>query len=178
MFSARYPSFNEMPFSWRNVDIGGYTFSSDPVTLNPRSFSAAATDAMAVPQLPRKGNFFGASFTRILYAAQRISPAKRKRASSRAERGTSQKRARFLVTSRGTHGMGCTFARFFAPKAFGAQDDKMRSAAITSSQTPPPRPTLHPAGPVRTRARDPDTFWPRDRPDKIPGTAKIESWLQ
>ena len=43
-----------MPWLSRNVDIGGYMFSSEPVTVNPRSRSAAATAPIAVPQMPRK----------------------------------------------------------------------------------------------------------------------------
>ena len=38
--------------SAKNVDMGGYTLWSEPVTANPLSRIAAATDAMAVPQIP------------------------------------------------------------------------------------------------------------------------------
>jgi hypothetical protein len=55
-----------------------------------------------------------------------------------------------------------------------ARHDTMAYPRITSSQTPPLPPTLHPEGSVRIRARDPDTFWPASRPDKIPGTVKTE----
>ena len=55
-----------------------------------------------------------------------------------------------------------------------ARHDTMACPRITSSQTPPLLPKLHPEGSVRIRARDPDTFWPASRPDKIPGTVKTE----
>jgi hypothetical protein len=44
-------------------------FSSEPVTVKPRSRKAAATDPIAVPQMPRKWKLAGAPITRILYAA-------------------------------------------------------------------------------------------------------------
>src|SRR5438445_4695895 len=34
--------------------MGGYTFWSEPVTANPRCFTAAAAEAIAVPQMPTK----------------------------------------------------------------------------------------------------------------------------
>src|SRR5712692_1784151 len=53
-------------------------FSSEPVTLSPRSRNAAATDPIAVPQIPRKWKLRGASFTPILYAASAILATERK----------------------------------------------------------------------------------------------------
>src|SRR5437667_3439778 len=45
-------------------------FSSEPLTRKPHSHNSAATDPIAVPQIPRKWNFRGASLvTRIPYAA-------------------------------------------------------------------------------------------------------------
>src|ERR1700730_8272628 len=41
-------------FSPRKVDMGGYTFSSDPLMTKPRSRMAAATAPIAVPQTPIK----------------------------------------------------------------------------------------------------------------------------
>src|SRR5919108_5799267 len=53
--------------------MGGYTFSSEPLILKPRSCSAAATAPIAVPLMPRKWNFCGALLvTRLLYAETRI----------------------------------------------------------------------------------------------------------
>src|SRR5947209_8409536 len=53
-FSALNPSLKVTPRLSRKVDIGGYTFSSEPLTTCPRSRKAAATDPMAVPQMPMK----------------------------------------------------------------------------------------------------------------------------
>jgi hypothetical protein len=54
-----------MPFRWRKSDIGGKIFSSDPLTVKPRSRKAAATDPIAVPQMPRKWKWRGSPITRI-----------------------------------------------------------------------------------------------------------------
>jgi hypothetical protein len=44
-------------------------FSSEPETVNPRSFNAAATDPIAVPHIPRKWKWRGSALLmRILYA--------------------------------------------------------------------------------------------------------------
>jgi len=43
-----------MPLLAKKVDIGGYTFWSEPVMLHPISFNAAASEAIAVPQIPTK----------------------------------------------------------------------------------------------------------------------------
>jgi hypothetical protein len=43
-----------MPKPSSIVDIGGYTFSSDPVTLCPRACNIPARLAIAVPQIPIK----------------------------------------------------------------------------------------------------------------------------
>lgn len=49
-------------------------------------------------------------------------------------------------------------------------------ATVTSSQKPPPRPTPHRVASVRILARDPNTFSPGDRPEKIQGNEKTEFW--
>jgi hypothetical protein len=54
-----------MPFRWRKSDIGGKIFSSDPLTVKPRSRKAAATEPIAVPQMPRKWKWRGSPITRI-----------------------------------------------------------------------------------------------------------------
>jgi hypothetical protein len=54
MFAARYPFSNVIPRDSRNVEIGGYTALSLPLIRNPRSFIAAATAPIAVPQMPMK----------------------------------------------------------------------------------------------------------------------------
>ena len=41
-----------MPSDSNMVDIGGYTFSSEPVTRCPRACSIPASEAIAVPQIP------------------------------------------------------------------------------------------------------------------------------
>src|SRR5215213_11013937 len=46
-------------------------FSSDPVTMNPRSRNAAATDPIAVPQMPRKWKSRGAFGMRIPLGAEK-----------------------------------------------------------------------------------------------------------
>src|ERR1700689_338183 len=49
-FSSRNPSFQRMPSESSNVDAGGYTPTSEPVTRNPRSFNIPATGAIAARQ--------------------------------------------------------------------------------------------------------------------------------
>jgi hypothetical protein len=44
-------------------------FSSEPVTVKPRSRKAAATAPIAVPQMPRKWKWRGAPVTPVLYSA-------------------------------------------------------------------------------------------------------------
>ena len=69
----------------------------------------------------------------------------------------------------------CTILGFAAGSLDYARNDD-RSTPVTSSQTLPPHPMLRLAGPVRIGVRDPDTSWPGDRPDKIPGSERTESW--
>jgi hypothetical protein len=52
--------------SSRNEDIGGYIPSSDPEIVYPRSFKAAATEAMAVPQMPIKCIDLAVSMTGLI----------------------------------------------------------------------------------------------------------------
>src|SRR5438552_3609152 len=91
-------------------------------------------------------------------ATQTGSPKDEARGSERVKRPTTLRVIRVMV---------CAFVRSFAVCA--TQDDRTRSATVTFSGKLRRPPTPRRAAPVRIRARGPDTSWPANRPDKIPG---------
>src|SRR4029077_15740524 len=98
----------------------------------------------------------GASFTRIVYAAlARLANQKQR---------NSKSQARDKIES----------ANFKSARRLRWNADVEIKGPI-SSRTPPRPPRLRPVALVHTRACAPDTFWPADRPDKIPGTVKTGS---
>src|SRR5438067_9928442 len=69
-------------------------FSSEPVTMKPRSRNAAATDPIAVPQMPRKWKLRGAPITRILYAASAALATETRRTQSALSASSLRRRGR------------------------------------------------------------------------------------
>ena len=53
-------------YGFKAEDMGGYIPSSDPEIVYPRSFKAAATEAMAVPQMPIKCIDLAVSMTGLI----------------------------------------------------------------------------------------------------------------